>query len=79
MRRLMRAGVLTCSICGLFGSFATSSVAQESKPVTVADIPHTRASDVIYGRKLGVALTMEVLSPKKNGNRAAIVLPVSGG
>jgi acetyl esterase/lipase len=39
----------------------------------------TRTEDVIYGRKFGTALTMDVFRPKKAPNGAAIVLAVSGG
>jgi len=38
----------------------------------------TRISDVIYGRKFGMALTMDVLIPEKP-NKAAVVWAVSGG
>ena len=38
-----------------------------------------RKADVIYGRKHGVALTMDVFTPKKEANGAAVVLIVSGG
>ena len=38
-----------------------------------------RNEDVIYGRKYGVALTMDVFTPKENANGAAIVFAVSGG
>ena len=38
----------------------------------------TRISDVIYGRKFGMALTMDVLVPAKP-NKAAVVWAVSGG
>jgi acetyl esterase/lipase len=38
----------------------------------------TRQADVIYGRKYGTALTMEVFTPKK-ANGAAAILVVSGG
>ena len=41
--------------------------------------PYTRQEDVIYGRKHGTALTMDVFRPKKNPNGAAIVMVVSGG
>lgn len=41
--------------------------------------PHTRRRDVIYGRKSGVALTMDVFAPKKNANGAAVVALLSGG
>lgn len=38
-----------------------------------------RKSDVIYGRKFGTALTMDVLTPKHNPNGAAVVWVISGG
>ncbi|HWG47238.1 MAG TPA: SMP-30/gluconolactonase/LRE family protein [Gemmataceae bacterium] len=41
--------------------------------------PFLRTRDVIYGHKSGIALTMDVFTPKKGGNGAAIVLIVSGG
>jgi acetyl esterase/lipase len=41
--------------------------------------PCTRRRDVIYGHKSGVALTMDVFTPKKEPNGAAIVALVSGG
>jgi len=37
-----------------------------------------RTEDVIYGRKFGMALTMDVFTPK-NPNGAAVILVVSGG
>ena len=44
---------------------------------------HTRIEDVIYARKFGTALTMDVFTPKvvegKPGKGAAIVFVVSGG
>ena len=39
----------------------------------------TRKEDVIYGRKFGTALTMDVFTPKKNANGAGIIMCVSGG
>lgn len=44
-----------------------------------ADEPsYTRQQDIVYGRKFGTALTMDVFTPKKT-NGAAIVFCVSGG
>ena len=40
---------------------------------------YTRQEDVIYGRKDGMALTMDVFTPKKDPNGAAVVWVVSGG
>jgi acetyl esterase/lipase len=39
----------------------------------------TRREDVVYGRKYGTALTMDVFTPKENANGAAAILVVSGG
>src|SRR5512143_3873097 len=47
--------------------------------VFAADEPYTRTEDVIYGRKFGTALTLDVIAPKENANGAAIVWAVSGG
>lgn len=41
--------------------------------------PYTRKADVIYGRKYGTALTMDVFTPKTGANGAGVVLVVSGG
>jgi acetyl esterase/lipase len=38
-----------------------------------------RKEDVIYGRKFGTALTLDVFTPKKGANGSAVVLMVSGG
>ena len=46
---------------------------------TSADEPFTRKEDVIYGRKFGTALTMDVFTPKEKPNRAAVIFTVSGG
>jgi acetyl esterase/lipase len=60
----------------LFGVVATALW-----PIGIlADEPtFTRKEDVIYGRKYGTALTMDVFTPKENANGAAVVLAVSGG
>ena len=44
-----------------------------------ADPVWTRKEDVIYSRKFGVALTMDVFTPKEKANGAAIVYCISGG
>ena len=43
------------------------------------NVPYTRVSDVVYGRKEGLAMTMDVFTPKKNANGAAVIWVVSGG
>jgi acetyl esterase/lipase len=39
----------------------------------------TRTRDVIYGRKFGMALTMDVFTPKEKANGVGIIAVVSGG
>lgn len=48
-------------------------------PVHAEDPPWTRKEDVIYGRKFGVALTLDVFTPKEKANGAGIIYCVSGG
>jgi acetyl esterase/lipase len=47
----------------------------QSRPAPKFD----RASDVVYGRKDGMALTMDVFSPRARHNRAGVIWVVSGG
>ena len=44
---------------------------------TPADI--TRSEDVIYGRKFGTALTLDIFQPTKDANGHGIIFMVSGG
>ncbi len=45
-----------------------------------ADEPgSTRTEDVVYGRKLGTALTMDVFAPEKDANGLGVIFVVSGG
>lgn len=48
-------------------------------PTAAADPNFTRQEDVIYGRKFGTALTLDVFTPKGPTNGAAVVMVVSGG
>ena len=48
-------------------------------PALTKAVDFTRKEDVVYGRKYGTALTLDVLTPKENANGAAIVWVVSGG
>jgi acetyl esterase/lipase len=41
--------------------------------------PYARQQDVVYGRKFGTALTLDVLTPTARPNGAAIILVISGG
>lgn len=45
-----------------------------------ADNPaFTRKEDVVYGRKDGTALTMDVFTPKENANGKGVIMVMSGG
>ncbi len=49
-------------------------------PATRAgDPPYDRKEDVIYGRKYGTALTMDVFTPRKDANGLGVIVVVSGG
>ena len=63
----------------LASTIALSSLVLTTGPVIAADkADYKRTEDVIYGRKSGTALTMDVFQPAKP-NGAAIVFCVSGG
>jgi acetyl esterase/lipase len=48
-------------------------------PATADEPPYRRTEDVIYGRKHGTALTLDVFTPKENANGLGVVFVVSGG
>jgi acetyl esterase/lipase len=52
-------------------AIATQSLAQEPN--------FTRTEDVIYGRKHGLAMTMDVFTPKEKANGKGVIFCVSGG
>jgi len=53
--------------------------AQEKKEPKKKDPTYTRTEDVIYGRKHGLAMTLDVFTPKDKPNGAGIIFCVSGG
>jgi acetyl esterase/lipase len=61
----------------LLGGFVVLALAGAARAADDAEF--TRQEDVIYGRKWGTALTMDVFTPKKDANGAAVVYMVSGG
>src|SRR5438874_11429462 len=64
----------------VFGLFGCLALLAAFVPAQAADeVTYTRQEDVIYGRKFGMALTMDVFTPKKDANGAAIIFVVSGG
>src|SRR5262249_4195775 len=61
--------------------FILASVLAVFAPALRADDPlaYERTRDVIYVRKFGTCLTMDVSAPKEKPNGAAVVVVVSGG
>lgn len=43
------------------------------------NVEFTRKEDVVYGRKFGSALTMDVFTPRERANGKGVILVVSGG
>jgi acetyl esterase/lipase len=59
---------------------ALAVILAPAAPARSADEPsYTRQQDVIYGRKDGTALTLDVFRPRHDANGAAVVLVISGG
>ena len=63
-------------VCGLA---VTASLAFGTAASVRGADEFTRMEDVIYGRKFGVALTMDVFTPVRNPNGIGIIWVVSGG
>ncbi len=53
--------------------------AQEKKEPKKKEPTYTRTEDVIYGRKFGTALTLDVIQPTGTKNGYGIIFMVSGG
>jgi len=69
MRRFLSSILLGLAVTATPGS-----------PGLAADEPsYTRVEDVIYGRKHGTALTLDVFTPKKDAKGVGLVFAVSGG
>ncbi len=56
-----------------------AAVSLSNCPAVAADPSFDRKEDVIYGRKYGTALTMDVFTPKKDAKGIGVILVVSGG
>jgi len=51
-----------------------------TSPIQAGDEPaYTRTEDVVYRRKFGTALTLDVFTPKPDANGLGVILVVSGG
>ncbi len=64
--KLLYVGLLACLLCGQGNALAEEKAA------------YTRIEDVIYGRKFGTALTLDVFQPEKP-NGKGIAFMISGG
>lgn len=71
--RMILLGVL------LLGLECVVAARADDNPRPDFSTPHTETLDVIYGKKYGMALTMDVFRPKAHANGAAIVVMASGG
>jgi acetyl esterase/lipase len=69
MRRFVQRGIV--AVAALLVS-AMAIRADEAQP-------YTRTRDVIYGRKFGMALTLDVFTPTANPNGIGIIAVASGG
>ncbi|HEY7326657.1 MAG TPA: alpha/beta fold hydrolase [Gemmataceae bacterium] len=69
MRRVLQSPLFACLVVLLS---AVASGAEDASS-------YTRTRDVIYGRKDGLALTMDVIAPKEKPNGLGVVFVVSGG
>ena len=47
--------------------------------VAFADETYTRQQDIVYDRKYGMALTLDVFTPKENANHIGVIFVSSGG
>jgi acetyl esterase/lipase len=63
-------------LCCAASAVQPSAFAQDK---AADDKPYTREEDIVYGRKHGMALTLDVLRPKENANGAAVIWVISGG
>ncbi len=72
-RWLPTAGLPLCLLVG----FAT--LAGDPRTANAVDPPLARQSDVIYGRKFGTALTMDIFRPAAKPNGAGVIVVISGG
>jgi acetyl esterase/lipase len=61
------------------GFVAVVALLASAMTVHAEALDYSRTRDVIYGRKFGMALTMDVFTPAKDANGAAVIVAVSGG
>ena len=73
LTRFLLLAVATAAV-----SLLPSAAAQPKKDAVPA-VEFTRKEDVIYGRKHGMALTLDVFTPKEKANGRGVIFCVSGG
>jgi acetyl esterase/lipase len=70
--KFARLFLIVCAAClSLSAAYAVAEAP--------ASVPFTTVEDVVYGHKDGLALTMDVFTPKENAKGIGIVLVSSGG
>lgn len=75
----MRLRLACCLFVLLIGLSRPRQFVAAQDSDTLSGLHATRTRDVIYGRKLGMALIMDVFKPNADANGAAIIFVVSGG
>jgi acetyl esterase/lipase len=58
---------------------AATALLTLSAPAIAQEANYTRIDDVIYGRKYGLAMTMDIFTPKEKANGKGVIFCVSGG
>lgn len=75
--------VAVCFLIGVLGASSGQSLPQKTQESTAfvqpGDGTFNRQQDVVYGRKYGTSLTMDVFTPTKNANGLGVIFVVSGG
>src|SRR4051794_27444786 len=69
----MRRGLILGCLLALLTVQPLSAASNQGEPA------YTQKADVVYGRKHGLALTMDVFTPKANAKGAAVIWVQSGG
>src|SRR5260221_648613 len=63
----------------LIGFSAAPRTAQWRSTISSNSTRRAWQEDVIYGRKFGVALTLDIIKPKENANGLGVISVISGG
>jgi acetyl esterase/lipase len=75
LRLLLSAVAITIAVVTLLPGAAAQPKKKDAAPA----VEFTRKEDVIYGRKHGMALTLDVFTPKEKPNGRGVIFCVSGG